>query len=638
MVGKIRKIERLFQDDEETKTILDEPAPDVAEDEPVPNLLKEDNNVFLPLCMIKDLFFGPNDVKYDIDTTAWEPEPWERRYVKKEQDISSDVESSEAEKKKKKGFEALKEAPLDPSGEKLCQQRLFGEDDYKSTAKLFGKMGDEKTLDSFIPKSESDFTEYAELVAHKLRPYEKSYHYIGLLKDVMRLSMVSLKGSDAKDVILSITAIANEKIKVEKEANARKKKTGARIIEDEIVPSLLKKDYKLKSNNTFTKEDDEDLDNKLKSNWDDEDLDDNDVKDSWEEEDEPAPAPKTEPMPIEKPPKKTVAKTVEKKGNSSEAVKDANAWKKKTEDEPVVNLRKEDNNKLLPLCLIKDLFFRPNDEKYDIDTTFWEPEPWERRYVKKEQDISSDEDSCYDEFIVESSEAEKKKKKGFEALKEAPLDPSGEKLCQQRLVGEDDYKSTAELFGKMGDEKTLDSFIPKSESDFTEYAELVAHKLRPYEKSYHYIGLLKDVMRLSMVSLKGSDAKDVILSITAIANEKIKVEKEANAGKKKTEDEPDEPVPSLLKKDNKRKSTYDDGDLDDNENKTKRFEEALKEVPLDPVEDLDDRFIRPYTVGNTNSNQNDEQGEEEQDCSSDENFGENVERAASNKCRHEFAV
>ncbi|KAL3625094.1 hypothetical protein CASFOL_031762 [Castilleja foliolosa] len=294
---------------------------------------------------------------------------------------------------------------------------LVEEADYKSTSELCGNMGDEKTLDNFIPKSESDFTEYAELVAHKLRPYEKSHHYIGLLKAVMRLSMVSLKGSDAKDVVLSITAIASEKIKVEKvqeveKANARKKKT-----EDEPVPSFLKKDYKLKF---LCDEGDEDLDNKLKSNWEDKDLDDTDVKDSWEEEDEPAPALKTE-----------------KKGNS------------------------------------------------------------------------------------------------FEAVKEAPLDPVEEKLRQQRLVGEADYKSTAELFGKMGDEKTLDNFIPKSESDFTEYAELVAHKLRPYEKSHHYIGLLKAVMRLSMVSLKGSDAKDVVLSITAIASEKIKVEKESNAEKKK---------------------------------------------------------------------------------------------------------
>ena len=54
------------------------------------------------------------------------------------------------------------------------------------------------------------------------------------------------------------------------------------------------------------------------------------------------------------------------------------------------------------------------------------------------------------------------------------------------------------------------------------------------QKSYHYSALLKSVMRLSMTSLKGADAKEIASSITAIANEKIKAEKEANAGKKKT--------------------------------------------------------------------------------------------------------
>ncbi|CAI9772858.1 unnamed protein product [Fraxinus pennsylvanica] len=187
--------------------------------------------------------------------------------------------------------------------------------------------------------------------------------------------------------------------------------------EDESIPDLLKKEQP-------------------KSNWDDEDVDDNDVKESWEDEDEPAPAPKAEPLP-EKVSEKPAAKSGEKKG------------------------------------------------------------------------------------------------KAIEAAMDAPLDPVQEKLRQQRLVEEADYKFTTELFAKSDEEKTLDNFIPKTESDFLEYAELVAHKLCPYEKSYHYIGLLKDVMRLSMSSLKGADAKEIASSVTAIANEKIKAEKEANAGKKK---------------------------------------------------------------------------------------------------------
>ena len=46
---------------------------------------------------------------------------------------------------------------------------------------------------------------------------------------------------------------------------------------------------------------------------------------------------------------------------------------------------------------------------------------------------------------------------------------------------EADFRSTAELFAKRDDEKTIDNFIPKSENDFMEYAELVSHKLRPHE-------------------------------------------------------------------------------------------------------------------------------------------------------------
>ncbi|CAH8257130.1 unnamed protein product [Arabidopsis lyrata] len=175
----------------------------------------------------------------------------------------------------------------------------------------------------------------------------------------------------------------------------------------------------------------------LKSNWDDEDVDVNEIKESWEDDDEePAQPPVVKPAP-EKAPKKAAPKTVEKKG------------------------------------------------------------------------------------------------KAIEVPKEEPLDPIVEKLRQQRLVEEADYRSTAELFGVKDEEKNLDMFIPKSESDFLEYAEMISHRIKPYEKSYHYIALLKTIMRLSLTNMKAADVKDVASSITTIANEKLKAEKEAAAGKKK---------------------------------------------------------------------------------------------------------
>ncbi|KAI4320264.1 hypothetical protein MLD38_033764 [Melastoma candidum] len=126
--------------------------------------------------------------------------------------------------------------------------------------------------------------------------------------------------------------------------------------------------------------------------------------------------------------------------------------------------------------------------------------------------------------------------KSVHVEKEEPLDPVAEKLRQQRLVEEADYKLTAKLFAKK---------------------ELISYKLYPFEKSFHYIGLLKAVMRLSMTSLKASDAKELSSSVNAIANEKLKSEKEETkkkAGPKKKQLHMDKPDDDLVA------NTYDAAD------------------------------------------------------------------------------
>lgn len=58
-------------------------------------------------------------------------------------------------------------------------------------------------------------------------------------------------------------------------------------------------------------------------------------------------------------------------------------------------------------------------------------------------------------------------------------------LCDyrlNRLVEEADYQHTTELFGgKSTGGRSLEDFIPKSEQDFLEYAELLSQKIRPFE-------------------------------------------------------------------------------------------------------------------------------------------------------------
>ncbi|KAH0937996.1 hypothetical protein HID58_005457 [Brassica napus] len=167
----------------------------------------------------------------------------------------------------------------------------------------------------------------------------------------------------------------------------------------------------------------------------------------------------------------------------------------------------------------------------------WDDEDVDENEIKDSWEDDDDDDQPAPPPPVKPAPPKKaveKKGKAAEAPKEEPLDPLSEKLRMQRLVEEADYRATAELFGTKGEEKSLDVFIPKSESDFLEYAEMISHRLTPYEKSYHYIALLKAVMRLSVTNMKAADVKDVASSVTAIANEKLKAEKEAAAGRKKT--------------------------------------------------------------------------------------------------------
>ncbi|KAL9257959.1 Eukaryotic translation initiation factor 3 subunit J-like protein [Drosera capensis] len=215
------------------------------EDAPVPALLKKE----LPRSKWEDEDVEEDDVKEsweDEDEEPAVPPPAPAPVPAVEKAPKKSTAAVKATDKTRNTAAVINEVPLDPVAEKLRQQRLVEEADYRSTAELFSKKGDDKTLENFIPKSESDFLEYAELVSHKLRPYEKSYHYIALLKNVMRLSMTALKAADAKEIASSVQAIANEKLKAEKEANVGKKKTGAKKkqlhvdrADDDIVVSAL---------------------------------------------------------------------------------------------------------------------------------------------------------------------------------------------------------------------------------------------------------------------------------------------------------------------------------------------------------------------------------------------------------------
>lgn len=124
----------------------------------------------------------------------------------------------------------------------------------------------------------------------------------------------------------------------------------------------------------------------------------------------------------------------------------------------------------------------------------------------------------------------------------SPLDdPIAEKLRQQRLVEEADFKATMDLFG--GDGRDLDTFIPKSTKDFEELGRIIVAKYllphcdsdgaRPKNTAAYKAGV-KALMRMALRPLTASEVKDVEVSVAAIRSEKVKEEKMMAGGKKTT--------------------------------------------------------------------------------------------------------
>lgn len=162
----------------------------------------------------------------------------------------------------------------------------------------------------------------------------------------------------------------------------------------------------------------------------------------------------------------------------------------------------------------------------------WDDEDKEEEELKESWE---DEDKAK---AAANPKAEKKKsKEGPKEVKEEDIpldDPIAEKLRQQRLVEEADFKNAKELFGDDKKEgRSLENFIPKTEADFLEFAALLAAQATTFSKSFHYLTLLKAFLRKATASLAASDAKELNAALTVIANEKLKAEKEATAGKKK---------------------------------------------------------------------------------------------------------
>lgn len=149
-----------------------------------------------------------------------------------EEDVKAfDVPKPQPKKKEtnrfahKDGNRKPQQALDDPVAEKLRQIRIQEEGDLAAAKEMFGDLA-EKDLSGMIPKSKSDFEEFGRVLAAKyLVDKAGSSHYTNCLKALLRIAFDDLSSTDIKEVETSVVAQRNEKLKEEKAAQGKGKKS-----------------------------------------------------------------------------------------------------------------------------------------------------------------------------------------------------------------------------------------------------------------------------------------------------------------------------------------------------------------------------------------------------------------------------
>jgi translation initiation factor 3 subunit J len=135
---------------------------------------------------------------------------------------------------------------VDALAEKLRQQRLQEAADLEHARAAFGEAG--KNLEELAPRTEAEFAEFGELIYAKyFRGVERNANFRAGIKALVRGAAAALSVPDLKDLESSVIAVRNQKLKDEKEAAAKgKKSSGAK------GKPTLKGDFDLEGDGSLT--------------------------------------------------------------------------------------------------------------------------------------------------------------------------------------------------------------------------------------------------------------------------------------------------------------------------------------------------------------------------------------------------
>merc|ERR1711879_54266 len=133
--------------------------------------------------------------------------------------------------------------------------------------------------------------------------------------------------------------------------------------------------------------------------------------------------------------------------------------------------------------------------------------------------------------------AEREAAKREEVLaKMAQAEAERELTPEEKMQEESDLELAKEAFG-MNDVlpgvKTIDNFSPKTKEEFAELSSMIVEKLSTLEYKTDYSYFLETLVRDCCAGREPEDIKKISNTLTLLANEKQKLNKDKNKGKKK---------------------------------------------------------------------------------------------------------
>ena len=113
------------------------------------------------------------------------------------------------------------------------------ESDFQNTLDAFGEDDAFLKLQKFIPKSEKDFEEYAQLlVARFFTPHKTAKHYKFMMKQILRNALDETPAQEVRDLETCMVGIRQKRVQLEKKAEMEgSSKKGASEIDIHFTPT-----------------------------------------------------------------------------------------------------------------------------------------------------------------------------------------------------------------------------------------------------------------------------------------------------------------------------------------------------------------------------------------------------------------